>query len=204
MPAGTLRQRVKCLFRSSSTRRREIPLQATKHTAVHMWDTKIKTICLPEDRGVDRELIQCMVWSQPMHDILSWLVLISFAQNLCRGPAVRFWLKGLSVHSGLTQYMELDDLHTRRRQPQRISLWVANNQLVFNFQFLLYMYFFPLKQTLIWHHDILKHSASWYGISPTQPCNRSRQLKHQPGTHFSISLLCLLSSYSSSVDIQWR
>lgn len=64
----------------------------------------------------------------------------------------------------------------------------------------------PLKQarTLILHHDIRKPSGSWYEISPRLPCNRSKQLKHQQGTHFSIFLLCLLTDYSSSVDIQWK
>lgn len=143
----------------------------------------------------------------PTRNILSWLVLISFAQTLCRGPAVHFWVKGLSVHSGLTQCVGLDDQHTRQTGTANLCaskfflfpLRVTNNQLFFNFQFLPYIYiFFPShsskQTTLIWHHDILKHSAGWYGISPRLPCNRSRQLKHQPGTHFSISLLCLLSS----------
>lgn len=76
--------------------------------------------------------------------------------------------------------------------------WVTNNQLFFQFPIpAIFFLFSPLwsrQTTLIWHHDILKHSASWYGISLRLPCNRSRQLKHRPGTHFSISLLCLLSS----------
>lgn len=84
------------------------------------------------------------------------------------------------------------------------SVWIANIPLFFNFQLSPFFYFifyffipppFSSKQTtLIWRHKILKHSAGWYGISP---CNRSRQLKHQPGTHFSISFLCLLSSPAS-------
>lgn len=141
----------------------------------------------------------------PTHNSLSWLALISFAQTLCGGPTVHFWVKGLSVHWGLTQCARLEDhehkadRHSKFLCIQILPLSCQSHKYPPIFQFpilaIFFFFFHSSKQTtLICRHDILKHSAGWYGISPRLPCNRSRQLKHQPGTHFSISLLCLLSS----------
>lgn len=141
------------------------------------------------------------------HNSLSWLALIKFAQTLCRGPSVHFWVKGLSVHCGLTQWARLEDYeHEADRHStclciQMLPLSCLSHKYPTMFSisnsrplFLFFLFHSSRQTTLIWRHDILKHSAGWYGISPRLLWNRSSQLKHQPGTHFSISLLRLLSS----------
>lgn len=59
-----------------------------RNTAPHVWNAKIKTICLPEEAWLAVNPAMCGLI--PTHNIPSWLVLISFAQTLCRGPAVHF------------------------------------------------------------------------------------------------------------------
>lgn len=140
-----------------------------------------------------------------------------FCPDSLRGDsAVHFAVKGLSVHSGLTQCGWRGGgltIIAWGRQARRISahpntsFFLSESQITDYFSISKSCHMCPppfflsplpspaptqrKQATLIWHHDILKHSSSWYGISPRLPCNRSRQLKHQPGTHFSISPLCL-------------
>lgn len=156
----------------------------------------------------------------PTRNSLSWLVLISFAQTLCRGPAVHFWVKGLSVHSGLTQCVGLDDQHTRQTGTANLCaskfflfpLRVTNNQLFFNFQFLPYIYIYfslPLKQAdCIDMASRYPKTFRWLIWNFSQTALQQIQTAKTPTGdtffHFSPLSPLLLSAYSSSVDIQWR
>lgn len=130
------------------------------------------------------------------HNSLSWLALIKFAQTLYRGPTVHFGVKGLSVHRGLTHWARLEDYeHKADRHSTFLCIQILplsclshKYPTIFQFPILAIFYYFffshsSRQTTLIWRHDILKHSAGWYGISPRLLWNRSRQLKRQPRGH---------------------
>lgn len=164
--------------------------QLTRHTETQYSSAYLR--CNNKNNKACLAANSCNAWPNPYPEQSVLVgVVITFSQTLSGRHTVHFWVKDSSAHWQGSEIMNT-------RQTGTVHFFVSKYSshkypTIFQFPSPRHLFFFLLfflsfhssrQATLIRRHDILKHSAGWYGISPRLLWNRSRQLKHQPGTHF--------------------